>query len=378
MTARHVLAFWVLVALSPALDGQSLLLAHWSFDDPAGAGVFESVQGVTETVVGSDVRVPAPFGTGLQCDGITTYIDTAVNQGSWNYLNSFSVTCWVRLAPGQSTWVPIVDQHNFSLSMGLFVGFSSSNGSHIAVGNGTSWQSLYGPNLVSGVWTHCAFTFDSAAVNGELMCYLDGVPVLTTNIPGGPMLDPRGSVPMRIGARAIGAGGFLNGDLDDLAIFDGALNQTAILDVMANGAQPGSPEYQTNSSQAGLDVNGVQGTQQSPATVTVPVGTSATLGLSSINVGMAWDLGSGAAPLVSASGGAVVTSDGQIVNLDITDPTLALWFGFLQGPTWGTAPTVSIPFTPPVVGATSAQMIVVSPALPSGIVLSQPVRLIVQ
>ncbi|NRA97462.1 MAG: hypothetical protein HRU14_14790 [Planctomycetes bacterium] len=140
-----------------------------------------------------------------------------------------------------------------------------------------------------------------------------------------------------------------------------------------------SPEYQTNFSfAASLDVNGVQGTAYAPATVTVPIGMTATLGLVSVNVGQQWDLGSGLAPLIPASTGALISSDGQIVNLDLTDPTLSLWFNFLQGPSWGPLTSVSIPFSLSYATAVSAQMVVVDPGLMSGIALSQPVRLIVQ
>ncbi len=140
-----------------------------------------------------------------------------------------------------------------------------------------------------------------------------------------------------------------------------------------------SPEYQTNFSfAASLDVNGVQGTAYAPSTVTVPIGMTATLGLVSVNVGQQWDFGSGLAPLIPASSGALISSDGQIVNLDLTDPTLSLWFNFLQGPSWGPLTSVSIPFSLSYATAVSAQMVVVDPGLMSGIALSQPVRLIVQ
>lgn len=140
-----------------------------------------------------------------------------------------------------------------------------------------------------------------------------------------------------------------------------------------------SPEYQTNFSFASsLDVNGVQGTAFAPATVTVPIGVTATLGLASVNVGQPWDVGFGLVPLVPASAGALVTSDGQIVNLDLTDPTFALWFNFFQGPGWGPLTSLSIPFSLPSATAVSAQMIVVDPGLLSGVALSQPVRLNVQ
>lgn len=145
------------------------------------------------------------------------------------------------------------------------------------------------------------------------------------------------------------------------------------------------PEYQTNVSNAAtLDVDGVQGSSFAPATVTVSIGTTFTVGMSSWNVGQPWDLGVGSAPLIPASAGALVSSDGQIVNLDLADPTLDVWFDVLQGPTWGVATwgvpvtSVTIPLSIPMATTLSAQMIVADPNTPSGISLSQPVRLVVQ
>ena len=140
-----------------------------------------------------------------------------------------------------------------------------------------------------------------------------------------------------------------------------------------------APEYHTNASPAAsLDINGVQGTSQIEAVVTVPVGMTGTLGLGSVNVGQPWDLAAGTAPLIPASAGALISSDGQIVNINLGDPSLTLWFNFMQGPAWGTGTALSIPFSFPSATTLSAQMIVADPAQTSGIALSQPVRLLVQ
>ena len=169
---------------------------------------------------------------------------------------------------------------------------------------------------------------------------------------------------------------------------------TSASETFCNGPQQGSsynlinmiqvrdvsapPEYQVNGASAGLDINGVQGTSQAAAAVSIPIGASAALNLASQNVGQQWDLGAGAAPLIPASAGGLVSSDGQVVNLDLADPTLGLWFNFLQGPAWGPATTVALPFSFSFPSSLSAQMIVLAPGMPSGIALSQPVRLTVQ
>lgn len=138
------------------------------------------------------------------------------------------------------------------------------------------------------------------------------------------------------------------------------------------------PEYQTNSFLAGLNVNGVFGTSHVPAAPTLLTGATGTLSLVSTVAGQPWDLGAGSAPLVPASAGAVTTSDGQIVNLDLSDPTLSLWFNFLQGPTFPPVLIMSIPFSIPVATSISAQMIIVNPSMSSGIALSGATRLTIQ
>lgn len=135
------------------------------------------------------------------------------------------------------------------------------------------------------------------------------------------------------------------------------------------------PEYQTNWTEAGFDVDGVQGTPSAPATVTVPVATWHLVNLSSTNVGQPWDLVWGMAPLVPLSAGGLATPLGQIVNLDLADPTLGLWFNFLLSPPFVNG---SVPFRSPVPISLSMQVMVGAPSMPSGIAISQPNRLIVQ
>lgn len=140
---------------------------------------------------------------------------------------------------------------------------------------------------------------------------------------------------------------------------------------------PPTPQYQTNSFTASLDVNGVTATQAVPAVVNTNTATPATVTLFSFLQGNAWDMGYGTAPLISANGGALVSTGGLIVNLDLSDPTAGTWFDLMQ-----TSPpftNLTLPaLTFPVPQSVSAQMVVATPSSPEGISLSQAVRLIVQ
>lgn len=158
---------------------------------------------------------------------------------------------------------------------------------------------------------------------------------------------------------------------------NGSGNDSTMVDLTISCLAPQTPEYQTNSVVAWFDINGVSGGTTTPAMVTVPGGQTATVNMSSLNGGQPWDVGVGTAALIPASAGALTSSTGQIVNLDLSDTTLTTWFNYLSGPLWGPSPSLSYPFSIPGPSMWSAQMIVVAPNSPSGIALSQPVRLIV-
>lgn len=136
-------------------------------------------------------------------------------------------------------------------------------------------------------------------------------------------------------------------------------------------------QYQLNQPEAAASINNVQGTVSSPATPTVTTGTPANFNLSSTALaGAPWDVGVGTAPLVGATAGGMTLSDGQIVNVDFTDPT----FGFLFTPPFSGPPFANlnggVPTAAPAM--TSFQMALIDPSTASGFRLSQATRLIVQ
>jgi hypothetical protein len=138
---------------------------------------------------------------------------------------------------------------------------------------------------------------------------------------------------------------------------------------------PPIPEYQINDVFSNLLVNGVTGTPYAPATVTIPISGPAMLQFSSLNTGQPWELGYGLAPLVPANSGGFTTFGGQILNLDLTDPTFGVLWNYFQSPGFV---NVTIPFSVPNPASVSVQMLVVAPSLLDGVAISQPTRLIVQ
>jgi hypothetical protein len=140
------------------------------------------------------------------------------------------------------------------------------------------------------------------------------------------------------------------------------------------GAVALPPEYQVNQAGASLDVNGIQGTAQSPAVVNLGVNQVGMVNFASANLGQLWDVVVGSAPLLSASQGAPSVGP-QLINVDLLDPTLALLYNGFQSAGF-------VPFSGPIFFSSpitlSFQMAVLDPNAIGGLSFSQPVRLIVQ
>lgn len=131
--------------------------------------------------------------------------------------------------------------------------------------------------------------------------------------------------------------------------------------------------FQVNQPTATMTVNGAVGTRIKLATAGGAAGTltlSSTIFAATIDIAVTMPQ----APVAVGAGGIVLT-DGQIVNLDITAPSLFLVNGGFNGlPLFG---SLSVPYSlPPGSAPFSAQLVVLDGAQLFGFALSQPVRIV--
>lgn len=140
---------------------------------------------------------------------------------------------------------------------------------------------------------------------------------------------------------------------------------------------PAPPQYQQNSFNASLDIDGVLSNGSAPAVVNALIGTTHNLNFFSFLAGQQWDFASGNAPLVPRSTCPLSTPAGQVVNLDLTDPNLSSWFGttFTNSPPFN---NFNLNFSFPFAISLSGQMAIIAPNVPDGIALSQAVRIVIQ
>jgi len=128
-----------------------------------------------------------------------------------------------------------------------------------------------------------------------------------------------------------------------------------------------SPTWQVNSVASSLDVDGASNDSCGPIQVSSCVNLTSTLNASSVNLGLPYEIGISQRPGLPFGGGGQMLQNGEIVNLDLTDPALFFWYGLAF-----TTPfqpfSASFTYTAPV--SASAQMANVDPTLVPALAVS--------
>jgi len=263
-------------------------------------------------------------------------------------------------------WPVIPDSSNNEISVHLYPGYPTSNDGADEVNSiGRTTPTV---NFSDGA----VHTLTVLYVPGLLEIYLDAAASATLSVPFDFNLGGTGINGQAIGGLTLSPAGAYVGFTGTTG---GLVEINEVLSFSFTGSAP-TNDYQVNSLAAYLAVDGVQGTSQIAAMVTLGLGVSGNLTLGSSNIGAMWDLAFTTAPLLPASGGGLVTGSGQIINLDTGDPSFGSWFNLLSSsPPFG---GLNVAFAIPTAAAVSAQFGIVDPSFADGIAISQPTRLVVQ
>lgn len=215
----------VLVLATPA--GATTLVAHWAFDEGSGTSAADSAGTHTGTLVSSPTWTTGRYGGGLDTSGGYVSVAHAADLGNFSQM---SLAMWVYSRQWTGDPVPISKDGNSGYYWQRYSGTSRLG---IWVGSGERGH-VGNPTL--DAWHHIAWTWDGSTFTP----YLDGVAQTTVAYTG--TIDPSATGALLIGAYTGGALG-LNGIVDDVAIWSGALSGAEITAVM-NGSlgvpEPGS------------------------------------------------------------------------------------------------------------------------------------------
>ena len=171
-------------------------------------------------------------GTSASFDG------SGIIQHDWNTIlnpESFTLTLWARSDGGAGAYnspVTSRDEQNGGPQKGYVIYDDQPDGKWTfwSGSNQGGWQTLDGPAVTVGKWTHLAISYDNAMETKKL--YVNGELIGEQNEP----VAPAETTPFNIGGGGDFGGQFrFVGDIDDVGLWDVALSDNDIILAMASG-----------------------------------------------------------------------------------------------------------------------------------------------
>ena len=177
------------------------------------------------------------IGDAAEFDGSSSYIEYANFGGVLNTANAFSYSFWAYFnSISTYDWVIGVQQAGSPYAgVGLFGNASNKLGIAVA---GAGPQSMTG-TLSLSTWTHIAFTHDG---NGNYKCYVDGgTPITYSGV-----TSSNSANPLRLGYSSVGGWNYLDGDLDQVRIYNTQLSSQEVTELYNEGTTTPSLRPTTN------------------------------------------------------------------------------------------------------------------------------------
>ena len=238
------------------------LVSKWPGDGDAD----DIVGGNHGTLMNGATFAPGKVGQAFSLDGVGDYVQIPYDP-SFN-LSSFTLQAWVKFT--QDTTARIISRPSGGNQEDGFSFFNLENADGKISGGVQGEEQSYSssvstdPNTFNdGGWHMCTFVRDvDAGVNGEISIYVDGVSnwSFSDSSPGDMEHNPNG---INIGSYD-GSQGFFEGLIDEVAIYNCALNADEIWDIFLASAGEGNTPLGS-----GVVVEPVDpGTGTQPVTVT--------------------------------------------------------------------------------------------------------------
>ena len=179
--------------------------------------------GASDQVSGEPVYQPGKVGNAMQFNGASTYIkenaraDLDVGQGP-----GFSIDAWINPTDTGSGYRNIAEW-NDGVSYGVYL-YQYNSQIYFSVKDTSNTEHyFYSGQLIAGVWQHVTATYDKNT--GMALVYLNGV--LQGSLAVG-TVTPQTSYDLYFGIRKSGNQYPFAGSMDEIEVFDRALNQNEI------------------------------------------------------------------------------------------------------------------------------------------------------
>ncbi len=206
------------------------ILAHWALDETQGVVAHDSIGNNNGTIYGEPVWQPTggKFAGALEFDGIDDYVETDFILDP--AVESFSVFAWIKGgAPGQVIISQMDTTDGRTTNPGsAWLWSDSSYGRLISRLMHPPFDPLVSESVITDVqWCHIGLVYD---FDGLKRClYVDGAEVAKdTDVVGG--VGSNGGLYFGAG-KTLDAGSFFSGLIDDVRIYDRALNAEEVAEL---------------------------------------------------------------------------------------------------------------------------------------------------
>jgi len=202
------------------------LVALWHFDEGSGTIAYDSSgNGNNGTLkpTGSELSwVIGKFGNALSFDGKDDYVDCNSNVGNFYLLDLFTIEAWINSALDNSD---DVIYGNAWAEPGYHVRVTSENKVRfILIETGSIYKGIDSSVLTAG-WHHIVAVWDGASVK----IYVEGVDDSKEAIENGTVTTITTIANIKIGLDTTSAAHYFNGLIDEVRIWDKALQPEDIL-----------------------------------------------------------------------------------------------------------------------------------------------------
>jgi hypothetical protein len=196
------------------------LLAHWPLDETAGTTLLDAVAARVGTLVGGAVLGAQTARSDDAGAGIMLLGGSAVAlDGAPAFPAAVTLEAWVNPLPGAGGTRYILSRG--TLTAGLHLRVDSFNRLVMAVGTTAGLALLTGPIIPAGTWHHVAATV--AGLDTGL--YLDGKAVASRTLTA-PLTATTST--LYLGRYSASASSYWRGGLDEVSLYDGALDAAAV------------------------------------------------------------------------------------------------------------------------------------------------------
>jgi len=240
-----------LIIIALAFSGQSLAqidpttcLGAWLFDDD-GENMEEDLSGNGNigTINGGPSWADGKFGKALNCDGVDDYVDCGDSDILDVGTEDFSIVAWIKCAKyTPPVWrddiVNKLDttppRKGYTLSVRGASDATNKDRPVCILGLGSdSGVNVFGTSAINDdVWHHLAASIDR---DGEAILYRDGAVETRVSIAAYVDQNEDNTGSFNIGAQS-GSGTF-QGLIDEVALFNFALTEADVRDIMTNGLE---------------------------------------------------------------------------------------------------------------------------------------------